>query len=73
MLRKYIAQILSDKDGFPSSKRWIALVAFLMVIASWFMDVFYKMTSTDYIFDALVFLIVGCLGVTGIEKFAPKE
>ena len=73
MIKNYIAQILSDKNGSPSSKRWIALVAFLMVVTSWFMDVFYSMTSTEYIFNALIFLIVGCLGVTGIEKFAPKE
>lgn len=69
----YIGKILSDADGFPSSKRWISLVAFLMVIGSWVMDVFYGMTSTDYIFNALIFLIVGCLGITGAEKFAAKE
>lgn len=69
----YMKRIMSDNQGEPSSKRWIALVAFIMVGVTWGFDLFEKMTSTEYIFNALVFLIVGCLGITGAEKFAPKE
>lgn len=69
----YIKQVLSDSNGYPSSKRWIALICFLMVMGSWVADLVYKTTSTEYIFNALIYLIVGCLGITGIEKFANNK
>ena len=72
-IKEYFVSIMKDSQGSPSSKRWIALIAFILVVVSWAMDVFYKMTSTEYIFNALVFLVVGCLGITGIEKFAPDQ
>lgn len=69
----YFNGILADHEGYPSSKRWIALITFIMICITWGADLFYKMTSTEYIFNALVFLIIGCLGISGVEKFAPKS
>ena len=68
----YIHHILADSKGSPSSKRWIAMICFLMIIGSWSADLFYHLTSTEYIFDSLIYLVVGCLGITGIEKFASQ-
>lgn len=71
-IKEYLKMIMCDSQGSPSSKRWIALITFILIVVSWALDVFWKMTSTEYIFNALVFLVVGCLGITGLEKFAPN-
>lgn len=67
----YIKGILSDHNGNPSSKRWIAIIAFILIGISWGADLFYQLVSTEFIFNALMFLVVGCLGISGVEKFAP--
>ena len=68
----YFKQVMQDADNRPSSKRWIALVCFLMVIATWAANLFYAKEIAEFIYNSLIYIVVGSLGITGVEKFAPR-
>lgn len=69
----YISQILQDNSGVPSSKRWVALVCLLMVIATWASNLWFHYKIEEFIYDSFIYLIIGCLGISGVEKFAPTK
>jgi len=69
----YVSKILQDYDGVPSSKRWVAFICLMMVVATWASNLYYGKTITEFIYDSLVYLIIGCLGISGVEKFVPKK
>lgn len=56
-----------------SSKRVIALLAFIAIMVSYFVDQFTTHKVTKDLFDGLMWIVIAGLGFTGIEKFAPKD
>jgi hypothetical protein len=72
-IKKYVLRILQDDNGNPSSKRWIALITLVMIIITWFSNLFFHYEITEFIYDSLVWLLVGSMGITGVEKFAPTK
>lgn len=68
-MKKVLKQIFQDIDGTLSSKRVFTLLAILILLASWVLDVFFQMTASEHIFDGFLYVVaVGILGISA-EKF----
>ena len=68
----YIKGILGDTDGLPSSKRIVSVIFALLVMLAFVGNLGWGITVDDNILDAVMMVIIAGLGITGIEKFAPK-
>lgn len=66
--------MLADSDDISalSSKRVIALLAFLCCGVGFFVDLFTNFQVTQAIFDSMMWIVISGLGFTGLEKFAGK-
>ena len=69
----YIKGMMADGKGNPSSKRWIALVAMILVCVGYIANLFWDFTIEEFIFNGVMYIVIGTLGITGVEKFAPKK
>ena len=69
----YIKGMLADGHGNPSSKRIIATVFAVLLAVAFIANLFYGYKIDDNILDAVMVITVAGLGITGIEKFAPKK
>lgn len=71
---KNIKSMLADgHDGESlSSKRVVTFLAFLLCATGFLADLFSDFTITPAIFDSMMYIVIGGLGFTGLEKFAPK-
>ena len=67
----FITQMLSDNDKI-SSKRFIGLSSFIMLIASWIANTFFEFQVKDQIVECFMYITVVGLGVTVAEKFSKK-
>jgi hypothetical protein len=67
--------MLSDTNdsSMLSSKRVVAFLAFLCCIVSFFLDQFTVYKVAPALFDSMMWIVIAGLGITGIEKFAPKK
>jgi hypothetical protein len=68
----YIKGILGDTDGLPSSKRIVSVVFALLLMAAFVGNMGWGLTIDDNLLDAVMLVIIAGLGITGMEKFAPK-
>jgi hypothetical protein len=68
----YIKGILADGKGVPSSKRIISIVFAILIGIAFVANLFWGYQVTDNILDAVMLIVIAGLGITGIEKFAPK-
>ncbi len=73
-LFKHVKSMLADGDDGDavSSKRVITFLAFLLCAVGFIADLFSNFTITPAIFDSMMYIVIGGLGFTGLEKFAPK-
>lgn len=69
----YIKGMLADGHSNPSSKRIIATVFAVLLAVAFIANLFYGYKIDDNILDAVMVITVAGLGITGIEKFAPKK
>ena len=75
MLKKiinYLNGIMQDKDGTPSSKRAVTLLATLLIAIGYIANLFWDYTVDQFIFESVMYIVIAGLGITGAEKFAPK-
>lgn len=68
----YVKGMMADGKGNPSSKRWIAIIAMILVCVGYIANLFWDYTVEQFIFDGVMYIVIGSLGITGAEKFAPK-
>lgn len=68
----YIKGILADGNGSPSSKRIISVLFAVLIGVAFVANLFWGYQISDNILDAVMLITVAGLGITGIEKFAPK-
>ena len=68
----YIKGILADGSGTPSSKRIISIVFAILIGVAFVANLFWGYVVADNILDAVMLVVIAGLGITGIEKFAPK-
>jgi hypothetical protein len=64
--------MLAEGDGKLSNKRVITLLSTVMLVVAFVANVFMAKHVDDNILNAIMFVIIGGMGITGMEKFAPK-
>ena len=64
--------MLAEGDGKLSNKRVITLLSTLMLVVAFVANLFFNYKIDDNILNAIMFVIIGGMGITGMEKFAPK-
>ena len=66
--------MLSDgENNSVSSKRVITLLAFIMCSIAFIADQFIGYKANQYLFDAMIYIVIAGLGFTASEKFASKK
>ena len=69
----FIRSMLADGvDGSVSSKRVITSLAFLLCAVGFVANMFWGFKIDAFIYNSMMYIVVGGLGFTGLEKFAPK-
>jgi len=68
----YIKGIMADPNGSPSSKRLIILLCTVLMATAFIANLFWKFTVEEFMFNAIMYIVIGGMGITGVEKFAPK-
>jgi len=63
----------AEGDTTPSTKRTIAFIAFLLLAAGFVTDLVLGLKASQASIDAMVYIVVGGLGLTSVEKFVKKE
>lgn len=71
-IKNYIKGIMSDSDGSPSSKRLVTILATILLTTGFLANLFWGFTIDQFIFDAISYIVIAGLGISGAEKFAPK-
>lgn len=71
-IKEYVKGIMADSDGSPSSKRLITVLATLLMTTGFLGNLFFNLTIDEHLFDAVMYVIIAGLGITGAEKFAKK-
>lgn len=69
----YIKGMLEDPDGSPSSKRFIILLCCFLLSLGFVSNLFWGFKVEQYMFDAIMWIVLGGAGISGIEKFVPKK
>jgi hypothetical protein len=66
--------MLTDGDnGSVSSKRVVTFLAFTMCSVAFVADQFMGYKANQYLFDAMMYIVIAGLGFTASEKFALKK
>jgi hypothetical protein len=68
----YLKNMMSE-NGNPSSKRMVAVVSTLLIAIGYIANLFWDFTIEEFIFNGVMYIVIGTLGITGVEKFAPKK
>lgn len=63
----------SNDSAMLSSKRVVAFLAFICCAVSFFLDQFTSHKVAPALFDSMMWIVIAGLGITGVEKFAPKK
>lgn len=71
-LLTYIKDMMSD-NGVPSTKRWVAVVSTILIAVGYIANLFWDYSIEEFIFNGVMYIVIGTLGITGAEKFAPKK
>lgn len=71
ILSQLRGMIADSADNSLSSKRIITLICTLMLIIAFFANVFFGYKIDNNILDAVMYIILGGLGISGLERFAP--
>lgn len=69
-----IKSMLSDShdENAISSKRVLAFLAFAFCAVGFFVDLFTTNTVTPHVYDSMMWIVIAGIGMSGLEKFAPK-
>lgn len=72
-LKTYISQVLQDTNGSYSSKRAITILGAILMSIGFIANLFYGYKIDEFIFNAVMYVVIGGMGITGVEKFAPAN
>ena len=67
-----IKGLIAEADGKISNKRFITMLCTVMLAVAFIGNVFMAKHIDDNLLNAIMFVIIGGMGITGMEKFAPK-
>lgn len=69
----YLKGVMADSNGSPSSKRMVTILASLLVFIGYVANLFWDYTVEEFMFTNMMYIVIAGLGITGVEKFAPKK
>jgi len=69
----FLQSMLGDGSGEISSKRTITFFAFLMCCTAFISNLFWGMIMDITIYQSMMYIVIGGLGFTLTEAFAPKK
>lgn len=69
-MKQSVIEIFSDVDGHLSSKRLITFLAFVVLIVTWFSNLYFDFGFDDKIIDPFTYIVLGGLGTIIGEKFS---
>ena len=73
-MKEFFSSMLADGvTGDVSSKRVVTFIAFLLCATGFLANLFLKLKIDEFIFNAMMYIVVAGLGFTGLEKFASKN
>ena len=72
-IKDFFHRLLSDVDGQTSSKRFITLIAFVLLAMAFISNIFFTIPLEEFIFDGMMYLVAAGLGFTTLEKFSKKS
>jgi hypothetical protein len=72
-LKNYVKAMMADANGCPSSKRLILILCTALMAVGYLANLFWGYTVEEFMFNAIMFVIIGGMGITGVEKFASKN
>lgn len=68
----HLRGLIADGDNNSlSSKRLVTLLCTILIVIAFFANVFFGYKIDDNILDAIMYIVLGGLGFTGLERFAP--
>ncbi len=56
-----------------SSKRVITFIAFLLCVIAFIANMFFGYKIDAFIYETMAYIVLGGIGITGLEKFASKK
>jgi len=62
--------LMGDVDGQKSSKRFITLIAFLMMCVAFIANIFMDIPLQQFVWDGMMYIVWAGLGFTTLEKFS---
>jgi hypothetical protein len=70
-------KIFKDNNSW-NEKSIIGFIAFMVLLVVIFVDLIYAVSDitlvvNQSIYDALLWLVIGCFGISGIQKFSKKN
>jgi hypothetical protein len=69
-----LKSMLSDgENGSVSSKRVITFLATFLVALAFVLNLFWGFVVEKFMYDSMMMIVLGGLGTTVAEKFAPKK
>ena len=69
----FIKSTLADGvNGSISSKRVVTVLAFVLCAVGFVGNLFFGYKIDEFIYNSMMYIVIGGLGFTGLEKFAPK-
>jgi hypothetical protein len=71
-MKNFITNCLSS-SGKVSSKRVVTILAFLLMATGFISNLFWDFDIDYSIFDSMKWIVIGGLGFTASEQFAPKK
>ena len=69
----WVAGLLKDEKGTPSSKRFIGIVAGLSLCVALFINLFTEHPVDSTLVQSVAFLAFGCLGLSSVDKFSKTK
>jgi len=70
----FLAKMLSgESENNPSSKRTITFLAFLLLATGFIAEMFFEKKINPESYNIMMYIVLGGLGFTASEKFAPKK
>jgi hypothetical protein len=65
--------LTAEGESYPSSKRTVTFLAFLLVSIGFLSELFFNMKVSPQTYEAMMYIVIGGLGFTASEKFTKKS
>lgn len=69
-MKKLIAEIFTGVNGTLSSKRVVTMICVILMVAGFVADLFWDKSVPQFMYEAIMYIVVAGVGFTGAEQFA---